>query len=112
MNSGAAGNGQNCQGGDSNGATGGNDSAFAAMAIPGLQPPSHLKSLTPGNWKLWKQQWENYSVVMGLGKKDEEYEVALFLITTGPNYVETYNGFHFERPTRKCYSKVTEKFEA
>ena len=57
MDSGAAGNGQ---GGDGDGATGGNESAFDAAAIPSLQSPSHLKSLTPGNWKLWKQQWENY----------------------------------------------------
>ena len=113
MDSGAAGNGQNGQCGDGNGATGGNDSAFAAAPIPGLQPPSHLKSLTPGNWKLWKQQWENYLVVTGLAKRDEEYEVALFLITIGPNYVETYNGFNFENQTdKKVLSKVIEKFEA
>ena len=35
-------------------------------------------------------------MVTGLAKKDEEYKVALYLITIGPNYLETYNGFHFE----------------
>jgi len=45
------------------------------------------------NWKVYKQQWENYTIVAQLDKQTEEYRVALFLYLIGSEAVKTYNSF-------------------
>ena len=40
------------------------------------------------NWKVLKQQWENYSIVAQLERQREEYRVALFLYSIGPAAVK------------------------
>ena len=83
-----------------------------AIAIPGLQPPPQLQTISPGSWKSWKQQWQNYSVVANLGSQSGEYRVALFLHVLGPRFLDTFNGFIFQSDTDKHdIAKVIEKFD-
>jgi len=37
--------------------------------LPGLQTPPNLESLNPKEWKAWKQQWQNYSIVANLEER-------------------------------------------
>ena len=50
--------------------------------LQGIQPPTGLNLSAknkPINWKIYKQHWENYSIVAQLENQPEEYRVALFL---------------------------------
>ena len=52
------------------------------------------------NWKVLKQQWENYSIVAQLERQREEYRVALFLYSIGPAAVKIYNSFDLSEANR------------
>ena len=46
------------------------------LVVRGIQPPTGLNLSAKNkdvNWKIYKQQWENYSIVAQLGKQPEEY---------------------------------------
>ena len=50
-------------------------------AIQGIRPPTGLDLSGKDkavNWKIYKQQWENYSIVAQLDRQSEDYRVALF----------------------------------
>ena len=62
----------------------------------GIQPPTGLDLSAKNkamNWKLYKQKWENYTIVPQLEKQTEEYRVVLFLYSIGPDVVKKYNSF-------------------
>ena len=60
----------------------------------GINPPTHL-NLSKGNrgetWKLWKQQWNNYSTLSKLSTASREEQVALFQSCLGLDALKTYN---------------------
>ena len=65
-------------------------------AIQGIQPPTGLNLSGKDkavNWKIYNQQWENYSIVAQLDRQSEDYRVALFLYSIGQEAVKTYNSF-------------------
>lgn len=65
-------------------------------AIQGIQPPTGLNlsgNDKAVNWKIYNQQWENYSIVAQLDRQSEDYRVALFLYSIGQEAVKTYNSF-------------------
>ena len=67
-----------------------------AAMLQGIQPPTGLDLVSKQkaeNWKIYKQRWENYSIVAQLEKQTEDYKVALFLYCIGPEAVKTYNSF-------------------
>ena len=71
--------------------------------IQGIQPPTGLNLAAKNkavNWKVYKQQWENYSIVAQLDKQTEEYRVALFLYSIGPEAVKIYNSFDLSEANR------------
>ena len=79
------------------------DEAAAATASPvaGIRPPPLLQ-LSDGNscslteeWRLFKQKWQNYSVIAHVDKQPNSYQVALFLHTIGDAALKIYNGFVF-----------------
>ena len=64
--------------------------------LQGIQPPTGLNLSAKNkaaNRKIYKQQWENYSIIAQLEKQPEEYRVALFLYSIGPDAVKIYNSF-------------------
>ena len=71
--------------------------------MQGIQPPTGLKLSAKDkavNWKVYKQKWENYSILAQLDKQTEEYRVALFLYTVGPDAVKIYNSFDLSDENR------------
>ena len=68
--------------------------------ISGIKPPSALNMETnlSENWKLFKQKWENYAVLVKLNQQERAYQVALLLHALGDNAFKVYNGFTFATP--------------
>ena len=63
------------------------------------------------NWKVFKQQWENYSIVAQLERQREEYRVALFLYSIGPAAVKIYNTFDLSEANRHKLSEIIKEFD-
>ena len=68
-----------------------------ATRTPSVKPPRPLdvSETTAKSWKLWKQLWENYSIVARLDLQDESYQKAIFLCTIGEDALEIFNVFEF-----------------
>ena len=82
--------------------------------MQGIQPPTGLKLSAKDkavNWKIYKQQWENYSIVAQLDKQTEEYRVALFLYSVGPDAVKIYNSFDLSDENRRKLSEIIKQFD-
>lgn len=82
--------------------------------MQGIQPPTGLKLSAKDkavNWKVYKQQWENYSIVAQLDKQTEEYRVALFLYSVGPDAVKIYNSFDLSDENRRKLSEIIKQFD-
>ena len=81
--------------------------------MQGIQPPTGLKLSAKDeavNWKFYKQQWENYSIVAELDKQTEEYRVA-FLYSVGPDAVKIYNSFDLSDENRRKLSEIIKQFD-
>ena len=66
--------------------------------MPQIKPPKplDLSNTTAKSWKLWKQMWQNYSVVARLDTQDDQYQKARLLCAIGEEALEVYNAFEFE----------------
>ena len=87
---------------------------FPPLMMQGIQPPTGLKLSAKDkavNWKVYKQQWENYSIVAQLDKQTEEYRVALFLYSVGPDAVKIYNSFDLSDENRRKLSEIIKQFD-
>ena len=71
--------------------------ATPATRTPSVKPPRPLdvSQTTAKSWKLWKQLWENYSIVARLDLQDERYQKAISLCTIGEDALEIFNVFEF-----------------
>lgn len=79
-----------------------------------IQPPTGLNLSGKNkavNWKVYKQQWENYTIVAQLEKKTEDYRVALFLYSIGSDAVKTYNSFDLNEENRRKLSEIIKEFD-
>jgi len=73
------------------------EGAQPVKALPGIQWPTGLNlslKIKNESWKAYKQQWQNYQIVTQLNRQAEEYGIALFLYSIGPQTVKTYISFH------------------
>ena len=87
---------------------------FPPPMMQGIQPPTGLKLSAKDKavtWKVYKQQWENYSIVAQLDKQTEEYRVALFLYSVGPDAVKIYNSFDLSDENRRKLSEIIKQFD-
>ena len=87
---------------------------MATAANVALKPPTklNLRENTSENWKSYKQQWQNYTIVANLAAQPEEYQVALFLHCLGPDALRVYNGLPFEsEEDKKTLSKIMDKLD-
>ena len=78
----------------------------------GINPPTHL-NLFKGNrgetWKLWKQQWNNYSTLSKLSTASREEQVALFQSCLGLDALKTYNQLNL--PNEPTLTNIIAKFD-
>ena len=83
-------------------------------AIQGIQPPTGLNLSGKDkavNWKIYKQQWENYSIVAQLDRQSKDYRVALFLYSTGQEAVKTHNSFDVSKENRRKLAEKIKEFD-
>ena len=81
--------------------------------LQGIQKPTgfDLSAKTKVvNWKIDKQQWENYSTVVQLEKQPEEYRVVLFFYSFGPKAVQIYR-FDLSEANWQKLSKILKEFD-
>ena len=90
------------------------EGAQPVTAVPGIQPPTGLNLSSKNkseNWKLYKQQWQNYQIVAQLNKQTEEYRIALFLYSIGPQAVKTYNSFDLSEGDKRNLDAIIAAFD-
>ena len=64
-----------------------------------VNPPAPLNTRCGADeWKLFKQMWQNYTIVAKLNTQTDEYQRALFLHAIGPDALTLYNGMCFPDP--------------
>ena len=77
-----------------------NDQPVAANDHPvaGIKAPKGFSTEgnVSANWKLFKQKWTNYSIVVGMSKRSAEFQRASFLNALTDDALRVYNGFKFE----------------
>jgi len=82
--------------------------------LPGLKPPQPLKTEgnLAANWKRFKRDWDNYSIVARLVQFEEGFKTAMFLSVVGEDGLEIYDGMDFSPETdREMLNKVMKKFK-
>lgn len=63
-------------------------------------------------WKLFKQKWENYTILTNLEKQTVKYQVALLLHTLGDAALQRYNGFSFSTADEvRTTKEIIDKFD-
>ena len=83
-------------------------------AVPGIQPPTGLNLSSKNkseNWKLYKQQWQNYQIVAQLNKQTEAYRILLFLYSISPKAVKTYNSFDLSDEDKRNLDAIIGDFD-
>lgn len=83
--------------GGGNGSSGGASGGAPLPLLPGISPPQplKLKENASDNWKIWKQAWSNYKIVAQLNSRSDEFQMALFLHSIGPEAMKVYNAMSF-----------------
>ncbi len=66
-----------------------------------LPPRLDIKGNTAQNWKVWKQIWDSFEIVSGLGTQENKYRVATFITCVGQEALEIYNGLPFQNDRDK-----------
>ena len=87
----------------------------APTVAPQIQPPVSLDLTSNTNlvdkWKLWKQTWENYSIIAQLNKQPSAYRLALFLHSIGTESLKIYNSFDYgDDEDKSLLETVIKKF--
>ena len=84
----------------------------------GIQPSSELDMSTKKkkeNWRNYKQQWNNYAMITNLEKQSEEYKIAMFLYSIGPDAVRLCefkrHAFNMTDDQRKSLKSIIEAFD-
>ena len=82
----------------------------------GVTPPKPIDvSLCQTNaehWRLWKQQWGDYSTVTELDQRPENYQIALLRSVIGTEALKVYNTMTFTAAAPETVARILEKFEA
>ena len=80
--------------------------------LAGVHPPTPLdldKEHKVDNWKLWKQQWNNYMTLSNLKSLGDTFQFAMLENCLGSSALKMYNQLSF--PGRKSVSKALELME-
>ena len=65
------------------------------------------------NWKLWKQEFNLFTIATEYTEKPEQVKTSLLLHYIGERAREVYNSFTFQSEAEGLnYTKVVEQFEA
>ena len=84
------------------------------VVIPGLKPPEtlSLEGNVAENWRLFKQQWNFYSLATSITDKPQNVQCAIFLCIAGIQSQELANTFVFaDGESRDVLTDLVTKFE-
>ena len=83
-------------------------------AVSGIRPPQSfcIDGNVADSWRLFKQKWQNYSVITNLNRQEMSYQVALLLHTLEDEALKIYNGFSFANTeSERTVNEILEKFD-
>ena len=60
-----------------------------------MPPPLQLNDSAIDEWKMFKQLFKNYQIIIALEQRDKAYQCAVFLHCIGPAGIKIYNGLEF-----------------
>ena len=76
-------------------------------------PPLDLSTDVAAHWNLWKEQWDNYAIVVQLADKSHDLQKAIFLNTIGAEAFKIYKSLDYPPAMdRKKLDTVISMFEA
>ena len=58
-------------------------------------PPLDLSTDVAAHWNLWKEQWDNYAIVVQLADKSHDLQKAIFLNTIGAEAFKIYKSLDY-----------------
>jgi hypothetical protein len=87
-----------------------------APLLTGNSPPDHIvlsdELSRAENWKLWKQQWDLYVITSHLSERStEEFRVATFLKSIGPDGLKIYNAWEKAEEEAETVTTLKKMFE-
>ena len=93
-----------------------NDGAQRNSSIPGIKPPKPFSTsggAVADDWKIFRQRWENYTILSDLETRTRARQVALLLQCLDDDALKTYQGFKFDTPAdSRTVKEIIDKFEA
>ncbi|ELU12355.1 hypothetical protein CAPTEDRAFT_213318 [Capitella teleta] len=64
------------------------------------------------NWRLWRQQFENYLIATETSQKSDAIRIAMLLSYIGPESLERYNNLEFSADEdKKKFDVVVQKLD-
>ena len=99
---------------DSESQSSGPQALAPAFWRPQVSPsqPLEIEDDRADNWKIWKQQWENYCIITGLNSQPEDYKCAILLHSIGMDAMRIYNGMKFsEGEDRNKMANIIAKYD-
>jgi hypothetical protein len=82
--------------------------------VSGVRAPHPLvfDNNLPETWKIFRQTWNNYAIIIQVSRQPVEYQCALLLHTMGSEALRIYNGFDFATPeAQRTTAEILAKFE-
>jgi len=76
-----------------------------------LQPPPPFNFNSPDEWPKWRRHFEQFRVVFGLRKEDEETQVSTLLYCLGDDADNVLTSTNISEENHKKYVEVLGKFD-
>ena len=84
-----------------------------AMSSFDVHKPEHLKldGNLAENWRVFKQNYEIFSIATELENKKEQQRIGIFLNLCGPEIIEIFNNLGLSAEDKKKYNAVVAAVE-
>ena len=86
---------------------------FYIHSLPGVKPPKclSLEGNKNENWKIWTQQWKNYTILSGLSDMINEKQLAMFENCLGVVGLKMCNSLSFVHEETRTISTILTKMD-
>ena len=83
------------------------------MAYPAsvLHTPAPFPFNSPDEWPKWKRSFEQYRIVSGLAKEDDERQVSTLLYCLGEEADDVLTSTNITVESQKKFADVLQKFD-
>ena len=82
-------------------------------SLSGVKPPKcfSLEGNKTENWKIWTQQWKNYTILSGLSDMINEKQLAMFENCLGVEGLKMCNSLSFTHEETRTVSTILTKMD-